>query len=205
VDWVFDNFQLILAIAGAIAWWLNQRAREKAGESADYDQDGVPEAPQRPLTQEEFENAERTRRIQEEIRRKIAERAGLPVPAAPEVPELVPEATLRPLTQPEVFRPQAQEVRAQPPSLPRQDPDVEVLARQRRLAEQMEELERARAEAAARAATVAAHSSTTLFAEKTRPRRGGAEKDFLKDLADVRSLRKAVVLREVLGTPAGLR
>ena len=34
MDWVFDNLQVLLVIAGVIAYWVNQRRREKAGEEA---------------------------------------------------------------------------------------------------------------------------------------------------------------------------
>jgi hypothetical protein len=43
MKWVLEHLQLIIVIAGAIAYWINQRAREKAGQEADYDEDGVPE------------------------------------------------------------------------------------------------------------------------------------------------------------------
>ena len=43
MDLILDNLQLLLVIAGSFAYWLNQRRREKSGESADYDEDGIPE------------------------------------------------------------------------------------------------------------------------------------------------------------------
>ena len=47
MDWILDNLQIVLAIAGAIAYWLNARNKEKAGEEADYDGDGIPDSPLR--------------------------------------------------------------------------------------------------------------------------------------------------------------
>ena len=43
MNWVLDHLQIIIVVAGAIAYWINQRAREKAGQEADYDEDGIPE------------------------------------------------------------------------------------------------------------------------------------------------------------------
>ena len=75
--WVLENIQVVIVIAGAIAYWLNQRQRIKQG-LPPVDEDGQP-IPQNRPKQASFEatdDAERTRRIQDEIRRKIAERRG---------------------------------------------------------------------------------------------------------------------------------
>ena len=135
------------------------------------------------------ELAERTRRIQEEIRRKIAERRGLTVApeAAPVGPRMEP---------PVIF---AEE---------REDPSVTaaanaVLERQQQLANQMRALEQARATEQRRAAQVTAAIKTE--SESERGLLTGSRGDLLADLRDPASLRRAFVLREVLGTPVGLR
>ena len=90
IEWVFDHLQLVLAVAAAFAWWLNQRRRERAGLPADYDEDGVPDTMRRTVGTPppvHTDEQERTRRIQEEIRRKIAQRRAS-TPAAPEPPVL---------------------------------------------------------------------------------------------------------------------
>lgn len=134
--------------------------------------------------------AERTRRIQEEIRRKIAERRGTtvitPAPAA--------------------------ENMAEPPMVYRAEPPVEptfiaasaaILERQKQLSDQMRALELARATEVRRAlavntaATTASNSETGMLA--------GARSDLLADLQAPASLRRAFVLREILGAPVGLR
>ena len=104
MDWVTDHaLQIIVALSAAIAAFLNNRKKEKRGEPADYDGDGVPDnQPDAGPLQggPDPEEAERTRRIQEEIRRKIAERrAGggqqvppplvAPRPVAAPVPEVL--------------------------------------------------------------------------------------------------------------------
>jgi hypothetical protein len=67
MDWVSDHLQIIIAAAGAVAWWLKQRkdAQDAAA--------GAP--PHEEKTFEDPELAERTRRIREEIQRKIEQRA----------------------------------------------------------------------------------------------------------------------------------
>jgi hypothetical protein len=109
VDWILDNLQLILVVAGSIAVWLNNRQREKQGLPADYDEDGVPDNAQptaRPEVRElapvsrdgtDPEQDERVRRIQEEIRRKIAERRGqgAPPPVPPRIASRRPAPACR--------------------------------------------------------------------------------------------------------------
>ena len=168
MNWILEHLQLIIVVAGTIAYWINQRAREKAGQDADYDEDGKPEVrggPARelkPLSQDgsDPEADERVRRIQEEIRRKIAERRGQPVPPPLAPPELSP---FRPVFQeapPPLARP------AEAPSAPEREvtvsayDDTAALERQRKLEEQMAQLEERRREAR-RAAQEAAKLSSS--------------------------------------------
>lgn len=236
MDWVRDNFQLIIIAAGAIAFWINQARREKNGEQADYDDDGVPdnrEPPQagtremRPLSRDGSDPAqdERVRQIQEEIRRKIAERRGQSAPPPMPAPQLEPFNPLRP-----VFSEQPDEAPARPPRLPSQPPgmptvrevvahdDQAALERQRRMAEQLEELENRRLEArrAAQTASEAAPGShaevwgkaagigaPAAVAGGKGPAPGG--RALAAELRDPRALRRAMVLREVLDPPVALR
>lgn len=227
MDWILDNLQLILVVAGSIAVWLNNRQREKQGLPADYDEDGVPDNAQptaRPEVRElapvsrdgtDPEQDERVRRIQEEIRRKIAERRGQGAP--PPVPPPEPRNLGDLLGDP--FRPVFQET---PPPLPkpvaRAEPvpapvevdayaDEAALERQQALAEQMRQLEERRREAVraaahARGAGAAAGSSAARAAESVAPAVGGG---LVGEFRDPRALRRAIVWREVLGEPVGLR
>ena len=137
--------------------------------------------------------ANRTRRIQEEIRRKIAERRGLPVAREP-APEAVP---VGPGMEPPVIFAAA-----------REEPSATaaahaVLERQQQLADQMRALEQARATEQRRAANVTA--AIKIESESERGLLTGTRGDLLADLRDPASLRRVFVLREVLGTPVGLR
>jgi hypothetical protein len=199
MDLILDNLQLILVIAGSIAYWLNQRKREKSGEPADYDEDGIPEnrptvAPNADAMEEEV----RTRRIQEEIRRKIQERrgGGAPAPVAPPLREEAPAYEMP--SEPDWREQEALRPAPQPPPL-----DDGVLARQRALQEQLEALaERRAALAAPRSESPAAATATAAFAVGTAPPKSGA---LLRDLRNPESIRRAIILREVLGPPLALR
>jgi hypothetical protein len=234
VDWVWDNFQLIVVVAGVIAVWINQRRREQAGQEADYDQDGIPE--NRPFTPEVRELAprsrdgsdpeqdERVRRIREEIRRKIAERRGespapRPFPAPVEADE---EASpFEPVARPAPVFPRAE---PEAPALPRTEPpplftpaptaspyaDTATMERQRALADQMEELQRTREETRRRALELAGNFPQADAAPKreARPAADEAARDLRglrRALRDPATVRRAIVMREVLGPPVGLR
>lgn len=191
MHWIFDNLQLLIVVAGAVAYWLNQRKREKEGQDADYDGDGIPErrgtvAPNADALEEE----ERTRRIQEEIRRKILERrSGTPPVAIPE-----------PVTE---FREQSgwreQESRPKPPVVTPPLLDDGVLARQRSLQEQLQALEARRAAAKTRTAFPPAP------AERVRGATRATLPELVTSLRDPAAIRRAIVLREVLGPPVSLR
>jgi hypothetical protein len=136
--------------------------------------------------------SERTRRIQEEIRRKIAERRGAAGSAPP---------PLEPMGEPVFESP-----------VPEEEPPVEpafsssqsaIMERQQQLADQMHALEASRLAEQRRAAQTLAAVKTA--AESEGGLLAGSRGDLLADLRDSRSLRRAFVLREVLGAPVGLR
>ena len=64
MEWVLNNIQVIIAVAGVVAYWLNQRRKAEQ-----------PVEPHQSKTFDDPELAERTRRIREEIQRKIEQRA----------------------------------------------------------------------------------------------------------------------------------
>ncbi|HEY0968736.1 MAG TPA: hypothetical protein VGD88_15195 [Opitutaceae bacterium] len=199
MDLILDNLQLILVIAGSIAYWLNQRKREQRGEAADYDEDGIPEnRPTVAPNADAMEEEQRTRRIQEEIRRKIQERRAGGAPAAPvEPPPLREEAPAyeAPVEEPS-WREQAPRA-PQPPPL-----DDGVLARQRALQEQLQALAERRAALEAARSRASAPVLAAATATHARPSKSAA---LLRDLRDPESTRRAIVLREVLGPPVALR
>lgn len=203
MDWIGEHLQIIIAIAGAIAYWLNARKKEKSGEAADYDGDGEPDTyPQQGgLLREEddtLKQEENMRRIQEEIRRARAEREGGGVPAPtyqPAPPPMpLPSRPVKRWEQDDAYR------RAEARRIETERQSAEVLERQQALAAQLAALSQKRAEAGREAKAV-----------WTRPKEAAgagakvSDHKLLAELRNARSLRKAIVLREVLGPPLALR
>ncbi|MCW5548542.1 MAG: hypothetical protein KIT44_06215 [Opitutaceae bacterium] len=180
--WILDNLQVVIAVAAALAYWLNQRKQESAGEPPEPAEEGRPDDPFREFGADPAE-AERTRRIQEEIRRKIAERAGgAPVAAPARVPEPPP------LIQPEP--PPARSA-----ALAAASAQEAILQRQRDLEDQLRNAQ------AIRRAT----QRKEVIAEASARKPTAARTALLGDLKGAENLRRAIVLREVLGPPVGLR
>jgi hypothetical protein len=182
------------------------------------------DAPQPQAKPDELEEHRRVTEIQEQIRRRIAERRG-PAPTMGEPP---PIETHEPASQPasrriettqmpepiggplrRVFEEIQREMQPQPappPPLPipvaveRRNAELE---RQEQLTEKMRVLEESRMLVERRATQVAAASYAHAQSESSL--RSVARGKLLDDLRDAESLRRAFVLREVLGPPVGLR
>ncbi len=207
LDWVLEKLPVLIFVVVFIAQVARGFMRTKQGQT-----DAEPQA--RP---NELEEHRRTQEVQEEIRRRIAERrsgrAAPPSPASEPAPPVVTEpdpTAIPPLPEPLRRMLEQLEKRAEPvppPPLAEQPQMVAQrnaeLERQERLAAEMKSLEEARAAAARRAAQLAAAKAdearsqgALLTASRTR---------LDDDLRNPESLRRAFVLREVLGTPVGLR
>ena len=189
--WLFENPQLLIVIGGAIAYWLNERRKAK-------EKQAMAEEAEREPTDDEM--AERTRRIQEEIRRKIEERQGRTAPPVQTRPTAVPPPI--PLAPPPLREVVAVDEAPGAAELER------VMEQQRRYAEQLERLVAAERAAAAAAVsgtsmvTMAAYASTAATSA-TKPLRG--DDGVRSSLNDRAALRRAIVLREVLGAPKALQ
>lgn len=177
---------------------------------------GIAKARQQDPTPEPRHNEVEEARRNEEIRRRIAERrAGHvrppPEPARTEPPPVIerdptaipdlPEPLKRMLTQLEKRREPELTFAPPPPVLP--DRSRAELERQYQLAEEMKALEEVRLLAKRRATQLAAAQAEAATTKGAL--RAAARGRLLEDLKDPQSLRRAVVLREVLGTPVGLR
>ncbi len=204
LDWIFDHIGILLAIAAVIARVLIKR---KKGDTTESDQP----APAKEYEFDDPELAERTRKIREEIQRKIAERRGqnippplLPQPAQvrPAAIERSPEATPPPLTLSDVFR-EVMPPKPEPvaPSSRRvlTSNHAEEAERQKALAEKLQEAVLMKAAAQRR---VTFEEST---ADKEPAALQKARTVLLEDVRSPQALRRAFVLREVLGPPVALR
>jgi hypothetical protein len=189
MNWILEHVQVLIAIAAAITYMISRGHAEK------------PDAADRPGTPAEQKQAERTRRIQEEIRRKIAERRG----GGGDVPSLDPfGGPLRRMAR------QLEEAAAAARQ-PEPPPELEtkaVLARQQRLAEEMRILEAARESERRRAADIARRQAAPALRSAREAVSGlapSARATLLTDLRGPQGLRRAVLLREILGPPVGLK
>lgn len=184
MDWIFEHFRILVAVAGVIAYLL-QKKRASGGGTADP---------------EDMEEAARMRRVQEQIRRKIAERRGEAAPAQPAYePSPAPPVMEEPRAWGETM-PEREQEKYAPVAPPVMASTAAILERQNELAEQMRALEVARASAQKRASELAAVRATEARDIKAR-----STGDFLNDLRDAKNLRRAIVLREVLSPPVALR
>ncbi len=224
IDWLFENLGLVIVLAITAFSFLRGMFRAgKANES---------EAPPRSRMRDEEdpEAAERTRRIQEQIRRKIAERQGRTVPMEVqeerevevaerrrgELPPLLPPTRVPPVdpfggSMRKILRKieEAAEQRRETMQEDVESMESASLRRQRELEEQLRAVEAQRVEARRRAQEVAAReigagAQKNVWASPSAGV-GVAGAGVREELRDPRALRRAFVLREVLGPPVGLR
>lgn len=206
MEWIFQKvplfviFMIVYSIVKAV-----QKAREQRAEHE--------------ATNDESAEQRRVREIQERIRRIAADRQGGRVPAdAPPVLRPTEPATMPPSRIPD-FDPlggpmkrvlgelerRLQPAPAAPPHVPvpMAPLDRAELERQERFAEELRVLEETKVLANRRAAQRAAEKREASQSEAAQ--RGAARERVLGDLHDPQSLRRAFVLREVLGPPVAMR
>lgn len=212
--WILEHLQFVLAIAGGIAYLLTQR-RTAAAEKTEAE---AGENTQ-PAAMAEADDAMRAEQVREVIRRKIAaRREGVPS-AAPadrtvaeempqrkfELPPLMRSQPVAPLdpfggpSRPAVKRAEPEMARpvAPPPVLTTETLESS-LERQEQLAAKLQEYADQRVLVERRAAAIAVNEAAVA-------QRVLAGRELRRDLRDPRSLRRAIILREILGTPVGLR
>lgn len=201
VEWILDKLPVLIFVAVFVAQIVRGlfKAREAQAEAAPR--------------HDEIDEARRA----EEIRRRIAERrAGrtAPEPAAEPPPVIVRrDPTAIPLPDPlggplkrmleeleKQVRPEPEPVPAPPVMQQRANAELE---RQQKLAEELRALEESRMLAKRRAAQLA--TANTAASNSSAGQTTAARGRLLDDLRDPESLRRAFVLREVLGPPLALR
>jgi hypothetical protein len=185
MDWLLNHPQVLVVVAIAVAALFQKlkqaRSQEAAGGSPAQDP----------------EDAERTRRIQEEIRRRIRERRGL-APAVPPAPLSAGDEPEFPAAPPmiEEVRP----VVVEPPPLPLADADSTAeYERQQAMLQQLRAL-KARHQTSAGTAPAAPVPAPPVGAVVAAP-----FSRLTMDLHNPAGLRRAIVLREILGPPLGMR
>lgn len=210
LDWILERLPVVAFVVYIVVQLL--RGVRKARSEPPPDE-AKPDA---------LEEERRVQEIQEQIRRRIAERRGEAPSATPPAPPLVRREAAPPAPNPETTqmpdpfgdplrrvlqelerraRPEPEPAPLAPPPLPVLDARAAELERQRKLAEEIKALEEARVAARKRAAAISAGAEAAAASAGVRAVRGRV----YEDLHDAGALRRAVVLREVLGTPVGLR
>jgi len=201
MDWLIDNFgKLLPIILVVIYFWLNAKKRGSADEESS-------------AAQGDADQAERARKIQEEIRRRILERQRGNPPQPRVGPPVLVEEGLHQAQEKTVRR--AENWAAEPTgevhqrAVPQSD-HAQMLKHQAELAERLEQARRLtqRHQAAmdrnreVSARTVGPMTNVPDWVQtKINPLRA----KLLGDLAERRGLRRAIVLREVLDLPVGMR
>lgn len=205
--WIFENVGFLVFVFIAISM---ARAIRKAMQQQEAHE----------ATTDETEEQRNLRRIREGIRRKIAERRGGATPAEPPpfmadtppparrsmLPLPLPTPPLEPFGGPAKRESTEFERRVPPKVFSAPLPvatDVAAVVRQEELAEQMRVLEESRLLAKRRAAEIAAMKQADADSETGTLATSRAV--LLADLREPQSLRRAFVLREVLGAPVALR
>ena len=197
MNWVLDNIPLLVfafvlfSVIRAIVRAAQLSANQKAGAN-------------------ETEEQRRVREIQERIRKKIAERRGgaAPLAPAPEEPAaggplLRPSRVppLEPFGGPSrrmVIETMRREIQPEETAAA----ETAALVRQQRLAEQIHALDEARVATERRATQAVAQRANAMASSSAA---SAPHAVWLGDLRDPQTLRRAFVLREVLGPPVGLR
>jgi len=192
--------QVVIVIASAFAWWLNQR---RGGTEE--------EPPESTLERDrgEYDELRRRKMIQDDIRRKIAERRGEAVPmeqerrSSPQPSPVKPaEPEIPPFLRDLMGMPEAPPKR-QPPPMPEFAP---VSDRQSRMEAELRELEKKRKEAEALVAHVRSSAKAKQRrAADTSNSSNMSDRDWLAALRNPKSVRRAIILREILGKPVGLK
>ena len=223
IDWLLERVGVVIFVLVFVVQIVRGLMRSRQ------------EAPSDEAKPDVLAEQRRVQEIQGEIRRRIAERRGEALPAEPPplirretapgpasapVPIPSPETTQMPNPMGDPFGDPLRRVlrelerRARPepvapPPVPLPVPAVAVerrnaeLERQQRLTEELRVVEESRV-LSERRMTLAAEAKTA-DAESETGLRGAARGRLLDDVRDPQSLRRAIVLREVLGTPVGLR
>jgi hypothetical protein len=211
MSWILEHLQILIGVAAAIAYFINRRKHSEA------ETETPPPRSASNAGESSYEQAERTRRVQDEIRRKIAERRGA-VPGVPvnpasksRIPDLVPPPRVPPLDpfggpMRRILRKieEAAEQATPAPSAQESAAATNELARQRMLEERMREMEATK--------LVRENQLRTQVALLAKKRSGLNEPSaslpigrLSRALRSPQELRRAIVLREVLGPPVSLR
>jgi hypothetical protein len=199
MDWILNHLFIVVFVAIGVA---NMLAKAKKA--------GAQQRPSQPARSSvDPDTAERTRRVQEEIRRKIAERSGR-LPASPPPMDSSPSAgppawnifqeLARQMAEAKKIAEMQGRARAAAEAQAQQRMEDEQKSRRLAEAQHLAEAQRTLQRQPRTVATAGANS-----ASDQKMTNANARDKLLADLREPDSLRRAFVLREILGEPVGLR
>ncbi len=200
MDWIFAHFQVVVAIVLVVVWILRSMGAANKPPGAGR--------PTRPGANEDPAEAARTRQIQEEIRRRIlarqrAETMPPAMPASPQPPPMPPtvvvidEDATYSGEGPHGPMPTAAAHRAEDAA------QAAILEQQRTLMEQLHALRAARAAGEVMPTAAAMRPERTDAAMATHLR--SCRRELRRDLRSPSSVRRAILLKEILGEPLALQ
>jgi hypothetical protein len=197
LEWMLEHPQFVIILAGSFAYWLSERRKAKQRKLEEQQGEGQQSAPEQPVSDVD----EQLRRIQEDIRRRIAERQNPKPQPTESQPPPIPMAPAAPSAPPPLVEaaPSAEEA-------PGPLAILRALAEQKRRAEENERLaeaERERAEALL-AEQALRRARQSIAITNSEPAFDGAAV-FRTALHNRESVRRAIVLGELLGPPKALR
>ena len=192
MDWVLNNLEnVVIPLIIAILYFVGNAAKKK-GEG------DVPDA--LPSGQEiDPEEARRVSEIQEEIRRKIAERTGRAPPPLPSVPGQQRQQSGRPYMAPKGEAQPARPVRRQT-SPPIPQPAYSADTHKRELKAKMKKVRELEAQ-------IKSKPSQKPWSDSCNPTvsAGALQRELFKDLSNPLGQKKAILVSEILGSPVGIR
>ncbi|MDF9828564.1 hypothetical protein M2103_000676 [Ereboglobus sp. PH5-5] len=194
LDWLLKNPQIVIFLLfGVIALFGRVAQMQKeAKEKRERQMRSGRQPPEQSRSRDDVaEEAERTRRLQEEIRRKILARMDRAQP-----PQSMPQDSAPPL-----FPQERQPAATRPPpipSAPAQPAFSESAGAYQSAMDRLAEMQATSAAASANMEEISASQETNRV---TSP----AVSEALASLRDTNSLRKAFILRDILDKPVGLR
>jgi hypothetical protein len=197
MNWILDHLQLAIALAIGLAAWIKKIRSESQRRDFEREAKAHPNQMLAPPVITDEAAAERTQQIQQEIRRKIEERSRQ-VEERVEAWRLertpVPEATFRtPATPPPLITPA--------PIATARDEQRKVLAAEIiRLREERRAASRADHQISNPSPAFTSATTVDAFSQV-----GSSTPDWRLDLMNPDNVRRAFVLKEILGSPLGLR
>lgn len=186
MEWILNNLEsVVVPVIIMILYGLGSASQKKAAKE------------QEARESEEYVEidpgeAQRVEQIQEEIRRKIAERTGRVIPPPPPAPVSQPPSLGRPLSNdPDRF---SQKTPARSPSLYDQN------AHQAEIEAKMRKVRELEAKIKSKPAVAEVWGVT-----KRRTRKGQLRNNLFNDLAHPLGQKKAILIGEILGSPVGIK